>query len=85
VIIKYSNNAVNQFSKIHKGDKKSAEMIVHKLEQYAERQSGAHDAKNSERQIRRPEKIARRKLQDYFRGDRRRYADLRNQASTGGI
>ena len=43
--IRYSNNALNQFAKIHKGDRKSTAMITRKLEQYAEHQSSELDVR----------------------------------------
>ncbi len=43
--IKYSEKAVKQFKKIHKGDKKSAEMILRTIEALAENPSGSFDIK----------------------------------------
>ncbi len=43
--IKYSEKAVKQFKKIHKGDKNGAEMILRTIEALAENPSGNFDVK----------------------------------------
>jgi len=43
--IKYSDKAVKQFSRIHKGDRKISEMIILKIEQYAEHHHQSLDIK----------------------------------------
>lgn len=42
----YSDKAVDQMRKISKGDKKSAKMIIEKIEEYAENPSGNFDIKH---------------------------------------
>jgi mRNA interferase RelE/StbE len=43
--IKYSEKAVKQLKKIHKGDRKSAAMILKTIETYAVKPSGRFDVK----------------------------------------
>ncbi len=43
--IKYSGKASKQFARIHKGDKKSAEMILRAVEEYSKDPSGNFDIK----------------------------------------
>ena len=43
--IKYSERAVKQIKLIHKGDKKSAKMILEAIESYAQKPSGNFDIK----------------------------------------
>ncbi len=43
--IKYSDKAVKQLTRIRKGDKKSAEMILEKIEAYSENPEGSFDVK----------------------------------------
>ena len=43
--IKYSERAIKQIKQIHKGDKKSAKMIMETIEAYAKNQKGNFDIK----------------------------------------
>ena len=43
--IQYSEKAIKQIKKIHKGDRKNSEMILKAIESYAENPSGKFDIK----------------------------------------
>lgn len=60
--IKYSGKASKQFAGIHKGDKKSAEMIVSAVEEYAKDPFGHFDIKILKGK---PVKFKRLRIGDY--------------------